>query len=238
MPKWDFAGVRAALLNAGIAPKYVRRALREIQEHLADLCAGAEEHGLTGAEAIAYAEARIGTCEALVSAYLEQPNLKSWGARWPKRLFILAPLLCLLASMMILTVGAYAVLEAFVGVNARQHHALPALLRYCVTALPMVGMHGLPSIMYLAVSVYAIRRRLKPLWPAVGIVVIALLESMTVFTVSLPHDGQQGAVGFGVSAFPWGIEGVLVRLLIAVPFAIAPYLVWRHRRLSVRVNTK
>jgi hypothetical protein len=85
MPNWDFAGVRAGLLNAGIAPKYVRRALREIREHFADLCAEAEEHGLTGAKATAYAQERIGTCEALVSAYLAQPNLKSWGARWPKR---------------------------------------------------------------------------------------------------------------------------------------------------------
>jgi hypothetical protein len=238
MPKWDFAGVRAALLNAGIAPKYVRRALREIQEHFADLCAEAEGQRFTAAEAIEYAQSRIGTCDAFVSAYLEQPNLKSWGARWPKRLFILAPLLCLLASMLLLTVGAASILDTFFGVYARQHHALSPLLRYFLTALPMVGMHGLPLIMSLTVSVYAIRRRLAPLWPAVGIFVICALASMTVFTVSLPHDGQPGEVEVGVGALPWGIEGVLVRLLVAVPFALAPYLVWRHRRLSVRVNSK
>ena len=190
MPKWDFAGVRAALLNAGIAPKYVRRALREIQEHLADLCAEAEEQRLTRAEAIEYAQARIGTCDAFVSAYLEQPNLKSWGARWPKRLFILAPLMCLLASMLLLTVGAASLLEAFAGAHAHQHRVLPALLRHCLTALPMVGMYGLPVIMSLTVSVYAIRRRLAPIWPAVGIGVISVLGSVTVFVVSLPDDGQ------------------------------------------------
>jgi hypothetical protein len=143
-----------------------------------------------------------------------------------------------LAKAVLLTVGASKLLDAFVGVHAHQHDALPVLLRYCVIAFPTVGMLGLPLIMSLAVSVYAIRRRLAPLWPGVGVVVFAVRGSMTVFKVCLPQDGQQGSVGFGVGAFPWGIEGVLVRLLIAVPFALAPYLVWRHRRQrSDRVNS-
>ena len=192
MPDPDFAGMRAALLNAGIAPKYVRRALNELQTHFADLCIEATEQGLADDEVATHAKTKLGTCDALLAAYLEQPNLRCWGARWPKTIFILAPLLSIVILIMALTMGAADLLERYFATYGHRGLALSPLLRFAAAAVPVVGEYGLPAVVCLAISVYASRRRLAPLWPAVGIFVVALLAAMTVGSVTLPENGQQG----------------------------------------------
>lgn len=229
MPDPDFGGIRAALLNAGIAPKYVRRALNELKTHFADLCAEAEEHGLTGDAAATYACEKIGTRDALLAAYLEQRNLRSWGARWPKTLFILAPLLSIVILMSALTVATADLLERYVATYGHGGAAVSPFVRFIVTFLPVVDEYGLPAMACLAISVYASRRRLAPLWPAVGVFVVALLAAMTLGSATLPENGQPGGTQFGVGLFPYGLEGVLVRLVLAAPFALAPYVQWRRR---------
>ena len=86
------------LLRAGVAPRHVRRYLRELGDHLADLRAEEEHAGKSRADAVSAALARLGEMEDLARAMMEQSHLQSWSARAPWAMCGLAPLFVLAAA--------------------------------------------------------------------------------------------------------------------------------------------
>src|SRR4051794_3511287 len=79
-----FDALRARLLTAGVAPRHIRRYLAELDDHLHDL----RSH--EGNEAAALA--RLGGVEALARDMIGRPEFRSWTARAPWAMFLLAPL--------------------------------------------------------------------------------------------------------------------------------------------------
>ena len=75
-----FEGLRERLLRGGIAPRHVRRYLRELEEHYADLYAAQREAGLDEADAAMVARAQLGADENLAKAMLEQRDFRSISA--------------------------------------------------------------------------------------------------------------------------------------------------------------
>jgi hypothetical protein len=229
MPEPDFAAVREALLRGGVAPKYVRRAVRELPEHYECLRAEAVQQGIRAAAVVDFANSRFGTYDALVGAYLERPSLKSWGARWPRAWFTFAPLLSYLASLMAFIEMTAEVLDHVARLHGPHNQVMAAATKVIVAAIPAIGMYAIPALILFGLASYAWRRRLNPFWPAVGTMIVAVLSSMTIVAANLSVPDGNGSVGFGVSLFPWGAQGVLVRVGAAVPFALAPYLIWRRQ---------
>ena len=90
-----FDELRERLLQAGIAPRYVRRYLSELADHLADMRAEEERSGRSRAEAECTALLRLGGIEELARAVIDQPQFQSWSARAPWATFGLAPLFLL-----------------------------------------------------------------------------------------------------------------------------------------------
>src|SRR5260370_12644022 len=86
---------RERLLLAGVAPRHVRRYLRELRDHLADLTAEEERAGRSRAEAESAAMVRLGGMDDLAKAMIEQRQVQSWIARAPWAVFCLVPLLSL-----------------------------------------------------------------------------------------------------------------------------------------------
>src|SRR5690348_6895215 len=87
--------LREKLLRSGIAPRHVRRYLRELKQHFDDVVRDEMLRGLSTAEARAVARARLGSDNELASAMLSQPELRSVSARYPWAVFGLSPILML-----------------------------------------------------------------------------------------------------------------------------------------------
>ncbi len=96
-----FHELRERLLRAGIAPRHVRRYVKELAEHLADLHAEEQRWGRTAAEAEAAALKRLGGIDELARAMTDRRDMQSWSARAPWATFGLGPLLLLVVVSLI-----------------------------------------------------------------------------------------------------------------------------------------
>ena len=75
--------LRERLLRGGVAPRHVRRYVRELREHLADLTAEERAAGRAPADAESAALARLGNIDDLAEAMIGQRQFRSWTNRAP-----------------------------------------------------------------------------------------------------------------------------------------------------------
>src|SRR5215469_804070 len=96
-----FSELRERLLQAGVAPRHVRRYVKELREHLADLTAEEAHAGSPRAESESRAVARLGSVDDLAKAMIDQRHFRSWCTRAPWAVFSLTPLLWLAAAYVV-----------------------------------------------------------------------------------------------------------------------------------------
>jgi hypothetical protein len=84
MPDSSFDNLRDYLLTSGMSPRYVRRAVAELEDHRADLFAEAESLGLSGAAAASYASERLGDPEAIGRCMAQIEGHRAWIYRYPR----------------------------------------------------------------------------------------------------------------------------------------------------------
>jgi hypothetical protein len=224
--------LRERLLRAGIAPRHVRRYLSELSDHFADLTAAEKSRGRSGADAESAALARLGSVDHLVKAMTDQPALQSWSCRAPWATLGFAPVVGLaaawFASFLILWTGwkmflpgakdpfqpIYGIAIPYFGAGRWLYFLAPFLAGWTITFI-------------------AARQRLTTLWPAVGLILVALFGGAGEVRVS-PSAGSSSAGHVGLS-FALGLSdhntfnGWTYALIIFCGIA-APYLVWRIRR--------
>ena len=97
MPKPKFGELRNELLNSGISPSRVYRAITEINEHFEDLVDAGLEGGRDRHEAENFAVGALGDLKDISAAMREQPELKSWAWHHPKLALLVYPLACVAA---------------------------------------------------------------------------------------------------------------------------------------------
>jgi hypothetical protein len=227
-----FDELRERLLRAGVAPRHVRRYLRELGDHLADLRAEEERAGKSGAEAEAAAQARLGGTDELAKAMIGKREMQGWSARAPWAMFGIGSVLCL--------AGAYLFACAILWTGWRIF--LPG------TETPFVPVDGLamiyfgvgrmiywgaPVLVGWGIVVMAARQRLNAAWPALGLVLVALIGcAAQVQAIGSSIVGEAGRVRMTL-AVGSTFEENLGRLTYALAiFAVAtlPYLAWRWQR--------
>ena len=86
------------LLDAGIAPRHVRRYVRELSDHFDDLVREERADGAAKELAETRALARLGNDDTLAEAMLSRPELRSLTARFPWAVFGLGPIVLLIAG--------------------------------------------------------------------------------------------------------------------------------------------
>src|SRR5215467_1901130 len=96
-----FSELRERLLDAGVAPRHVRRYVKELREHLADLTAEEAHAGSARAESEMRAMARLGSIDDLAKAMIDQRQFRSWSTRAPWAVFSVAPVLWWAAAYVI-----------------------------------------------------------------------------------------------------------------------------------------
>jgi hypothetical protein len=196
-----FDELRERLLRAGAAPRHVRRYLRELADHLADLRAEEERAGRSLADAESAAIIRLGGMDDLAKSMIEQRQFQAWSARAPWAIFGLAPLFLLagvwFVSLLILWFGWQVFLP---GTDTPFGHH-PGAHRISELAniyfqLDRLLYFAAPVLVGWGIGLLAARQRLKAIWPSVGFFLIALIGGTAQVHASrtaIPH-------GLGTSA--------------------------------------
>jgi hypothetical protein len=166
-----FDTVTETLLKGGIAPRHVRRYVGELTDHLEDLTERQKAAGFDEADARIRARALLGDDRELTAAMLEQPRFKSWLARLPWLVFVIAPFFILIAWLMLMLLpvftlgdGAQRIYEA-TGISPNFLRQLSWVL------LDGVNLLVLPALA-LGLGALAHRQRINPLWPIAGTVLL------------------------------------------------------------------
>lgn len=221
------------LLRGGIAPRYVRRYVRELDEHFADAVAAAQASGLSLAQAQCVAKARLGRVETLAAAMLAQPGLRSAVVRRPWLVLGLSPVLSVLGMLIF----------------------LPCLLAFAVHHMPVTVVPGWVSfgvagyvwlvnavggmLVIIAFGWLARGQRCCGRWAVAGLSLAALCGAA--FTVSIHLAGGHGFVALSSPLGPHGdlLQGMaggtmcLVRLVLGL--LAGSSVLWLRRPCFARV---
>jgi hypothetical protein len=213
--------LRERLLRAGVAPRYVRRYLAELADHLADLTAEEQLGGRSELQARPAALARLGSIDELAQSMIGQRQFQSWSARAPWAMFGLAPLLVLACAYSIACFILWSGWKIF----------LPS------TQSPFVPIHGLaiayfgagkllyfgaPVLVGWGIGLTAARQRLQPFWPCVGLLVTAWIAgSARVHASRPPVPGSVGNISMEFASTH------AAQFLVVLCLVVLPYLIWR-----------
>jgi hypothetical protein len=226
--KKPFPDLRERLLRAGIAPRHVRRYLRELSEHLADLTAEEQRSGRSPAEARSAALFRLGGVDDLAQAMLAQRQFRSWSSRAPWAAFTIAPILLLTAAwsaaLFILWSGWSAFLPEAVTPFGGHSHGFANWYFQLGKAIYFYA----PVLIGWGIVLVTARQRLRAIWPAIGLVLIALIGGTGEVHVQRTASGlRQVSLHFTQSAALRLNPGELLHVLVLLSFTTLPYVVWR-----------
>src|SRR6185312_6358220 len=193
MPE-PFEPLRERLLRGGIAPVHVRRYLRELSDHLADLVVEALTTGHSPTEAKAGARARLGGDDALADAMLAQPSLRSWTSRAPWATLVLGPFVLLFLAWLLACLGIaglYGWLRHAHGLFAAPAWLQPAWLPKIGAALLDLVQIGAPLLIVSWIARLGARQRSRPVWPLLGCVAVGLFGASLVWQAHWPGPGSR-----------------------------------------------
>jgi hypothetical protein len=223
-----FDGLREQLLEAGVAPRHVRRYLVELDDHLADL--RDEEPD----EAEAWALARLGSTETLAGAMIERKELRGWDARAPWAAYLLAPALALVVGLA-LTLGlVYGAVESFRPPGGPL--VLPLRIAELTRSITAIGTALLPILLGWGMALTANGRRRPPLWPALGVIALGILGGAAAFPLTLPTGpGETGELDIEFALLPPfpGLSLAVLHIAANLALLLLPFAAWRHRRRTV-----
>jgi hypothetical protein len=229
MPK-PFHELREQLLCAGVAPRHVRRYLRELTDHLADLRAEEVRSGCNNADAESAALSRLGSMNDLAKAMIEQRHFQSWCARAPWAMFGLAPALILAVAwavaLFILWSGWQIFLPGATTPLGTRVYGFANLYFQFGKAIYFFA----PILVGWGIVLIAARQRLKALWPVVGLVVVALVGGIAQVhanRTSVPHGLGHVSMSFALAPIVQGNPDALLHALILLSMTAVPYLIWR-----------
>lgn len=226
--------LRRAMLRGGVAPRYVRRTVAELQQHFQDLEQQALASGADQDEARRQARRRLGDENTLLDSILSRHELKSWSARYPRSIYLLSPIAALILVMALSIAGAGALAgTGLLSVQGGDSGA--AWIRSAI--LLLFGFNEYLLTPMLAVLYYLIARsRMTSMtWPAAGIILLAFIGSGWEITVDMPSAvSDTGALhltwGYAFLGIPvpeGHTVGAVVRLLLTLGLTATANVVYR-----------
>jgi len=238
-----FAGLEDRLLKGGIAPRHVKRYLRELTEHLTDLAEAQRANGLGETEAAANAKAALGPDEELADAMLKQRDFRSLAARFPWAVFLLATPFALVLGYLLWGLAMIAV--GFAGGVLPAHHKIPIPAWYTMTGsiLMFVANCVVAPALGAALAWIALRQRMRPAWPLLGMALILFIGLHCDFnatgkniSIGLGPNGLITMLPFYPDKGPFGPRGTMhwallfeQAALLTLPIA---WLLWARRNTA------
>jgi hypothetical protein len=223
---FPFERLRERLLTAGVSPRHVRRYMAELSDHVVDLEAEAKRAGHP--EPTASALARLGRPDDLAEAMIARSELRAWVARAPWAVFLVAPTLAVAAIDVATVVGMMLLVKLFLPHAGDQAIvSAPRWFALLSAAVNLFHAYGVSLLLGAGVIAIAVRQRMPPLWPIVGLIAVAVLGTVNELHIQVPvAPHQHGEISFGAGISSPIALRVGVDLLLTLPL----YLAWRHRR--------
>ncbi len=234
----QFESLRDRLLRGGVAPRHVTRYLAELTDHLDDLIAELERAGLDRESAETSALSRLGNTENLAKPMLARKEFRSWSHRAPWAVFFIAPLAALVVVNFASLAVFLVIIEFFGSGIAHVPMFVPGWFRGVFTAITEFDLFLLPLMLGWAISSIAVHQRMKPLWPVLGLIVIAAFCGLQTYDIqwSPAPNALIWLNNFGVS-WPFVPHGSRItvattcRVLLNLGLTVTLYSLWRSRRL-------
>ena len=200
-----FEGLEDRLLRGGIAPRHVKRYLRELGEHLADLTAAQAAAGFDAEDAQIRARAALGPDAELADAMLKQRDFRSFSARFPWAMFAITPPLALLVTaflqiilfMTLMHLLGFIGPRGFVGTAA----GTPGQLAAFMASLQVFGNFIVVPATALLFVFVALRQRLRLIWPVLSTLLIVGLSLHWDTGPLNPDPHGWGAAGISYRVF-------------------------------------
>lgn len=230
--------LRERLLRAGVAPRHVRRYLRELSEHLADLTAEETTAGRDPADAETAALARLGRVDQLAEAMLRQRQFRSWACRAPWLTFSAGPLAVLAGTYFLACFWLWLGWRLFL--TAAETPFGSAIPLHSIANLYFLAdkswYFGAPIAVGLGIAIIAVRQRLRIFWPAIGLALITCMGATAqIHANRLSVSGGFGHIAMSFFSLPSSRAAAVGEFLYgAAIFSLSmlPYLVWRIRQLK------
>lgn len=233
MPK-EFDLLRERLLRAGIGAAQAGRYITELKDHLDDLRAEEQRAGWSPNDADARAMRRLGYVDALAEAMIARRELRTWSARAPAAAYVIAPSVVLAAATalwLVILVGACTWLR---GHPTWGPADWSARIRPFADGAAWFSNTTLSVLLGWGLAASAIRRRAPPMWPLLGLLVLAAVGAALQVGVTLPASGAPGEIelGSGPGGSPFGLSGYWARFALDFAATATPYAVvhlWRAK---------
>ena len=236
----QFRELRERLLRGGVAPRHVRRYLSELADHFADLTEEEQQSGRNLAGARSAALVRLGKTDDLANALLEQRQFQSWCARAPWVMFAFVPLISLGAAYLVACLYLWSGWKFFLPGADTPFRALAAPTYSLTNMYFQAGKfyyYSAPVLVGWTIGIVAARQRMKTVWLAVGLLLIAWMGAtariqagQTAVPSGLGHISMEF---FTLDSPSQTISQSMLSALVIFILAILPYLVWRLRRAFV-----
>jgi hypothetical protein len=221
---FPFERLRERLLIAGVSPRHVRRYMAELSDHATDLEAEAKRAGHP--EPTASALQRLGKPDDLAQAMIDRSELRGWTARAPWAVFLLAPTLAVAAIDVITVFGVMLLVKLFLPPAGDQTIvSAPHWFALLSAGVNLFHAYGVSLLLGAGIIVVAVRQRMPPLWPTVGLVAVALLGTINELHIQVPvAPYQHGEISFGAGISAPIALRVGIDLLLTLPL----YFAWRR----------
>ncbi len=179
MPQPRLDRLSERLLHAGIAPRHVRRYVRELSDHFDDLVREESASGAARELAETRALSRLGHDEDLANAMLSRPEMRSLTARFPWAVFGLGPI-----ALLALSFAAALGVEMGIIESARVWAPLfgitpgPVAAKGFTQALLVwntLAMYGAPLLFAWLLYWIGSRQRMPRAWIIAGITTVCIL---------------------------------------------------------------
>jgi len=222
---FPFERLRERLLIAGVSPRHVRRYMAELSDHVVDLEAEAKRAGHP--EPTVSALARLGKPDDLAKAMIDRTELRAWTARAPWAVFLVGPSLAV-AAIDVVTVVAIMLVVKLILPQAGDHTAVPVPHWFAMMSAGINAFHtyGVSLLLGAGIISIAVRQRMPPLWPIVGLIAVAILGTVNELHIDVPlAPGQHGEISLGMGSGALMALRIAIDLLLTLPL----YLAWRRR---------
>ena len=210
MSELNWQNLRMDMLRNGVAPKYVRRTILELSSHFAELKSQALREGLSELEASRRAQGEIGDDATILKEVLSKPELRSWQSRFPRLFFLIAPSLTLITSFALVVASLlyFAYSASWLG-DMESGADIAAWRKGVINGWFMLNCYLVAPLLALATVAMAKERLIEPLWPAFGILLLALLGCGWAYSIAWPTAETAGSfsLNWGYSFFPRAVRG-------------------------------
>jgi hypothetical protein len=205
MPQPRFDRLSERLLHAGIAPRHVRRYVRELSDHFDDLVREEKAGGVTRELAEARALSRLGNNDDLAQAMLARPELRSFMSRFPWAVFGIVPMVIPLLSAVAALYFEIWFINHVHGVLTYLTGQPPGpvtakLATQVFTVYNTLAVYALPLLFAWAFYWLGTRQKIRPAWIVTGVALICVLGG---FQELVFYD--KGYVSGGVLSFQSGL---------------------------------